>query len=189
MRNAKVSLHGKWKNAALVTFVYTLIIYAACCTVAGALIIAGPLILGYFLYIISVKTTDKPCIETLFDGFKDFVRSFIAGLLLIVFIFLWTLLLVIPGIIMSLAYSMTFFILTEDKEISAYDAINRSKDMMRGYKWKYFCLQLRFTGWLILCMLTLGILTFWVQPYMTMASLNFYNDIKADWDLRNSAQQ
>jgi len=94
------------------------------------------------------------------------------------FILLWSLLLIIPGIIAALSYSMTFYILADDNSIGAMDAINKSKKMMYGYKWKYFCLGLRFLGWAILCILRLGIGFLWLSPYVHVSVTKFYEDIK-----------
>jgi uncharacterized membrane protein len=187
MRAAKASLRGgSWGKAALVTFLMSIIIGASGFTYAGPLIIAGPMSLGFVLFLKELKFGNKSVkIEKMFDGFNDFGRAFLANLLLTIFVFLWSLLLFIPGIIMGIAYSMTYFILAEDKEISAMDAIRLSRDMMRGYKWKYFCLMLRFIGWWLLTILTLGVLSFWVQPYVMMTALHFYEDIKADRAAQN----
>ena len=97
---------------------------------------------------------------------------------MLLFTFLWTLLLIIPGIIAVLSYSMTFYILADDNSIGAMEAIDKSKKMMDGYKWKYFCLGLRFIGWSLLCILTLGIGFLWLLPYMQVSVVKFYDDIK-----------
>jgi uncharacterized membrane protein len=99
---------------------------------------------------------------------------------MILFILLWTLLLIIPGIIAAISYSMTFYILADDNSIGAMDAIDKSKKMMDGYKWKYFCLGLRFLGWALLCILTLGIGFLWLMPYMQVSMAKFYDDVKAN---------
>ena len=95
-----------------------------------------------------------------------------------VFILLWMLLLIIPGIIAALAYSQTFYILAEDESIGAMDALKKSKEMMNGYKWKYFCLSLRFLGWVLLCILTLGIGFLWLAPYVEVSYAHFYEELK-----------
>ncbi|GHT57847.1 hypothetical protein FACS18945_2990 [Bacteroidia bacterium] len=91
----------------------------------------------------------------------------------------WSLLLIIPGIIAAISYSMTFYIIADDPAISAMDAINKSKKMMYGYKMKYFCLSLRFLGWALLCILTLGIGFLWLMPYIQVTFAKFYDDLKA----------
>ena len=94
------------------------------------------------------------------------------------FISLWTLLLIVPGIIKSLSYSMTVYIAIDDPKIGTLDAITKSRQMMNGYKWKLFCLNLSYIGWILLCILTLGILSFWVDPKMHQAQYQFYLNIK-----------
>lgn len=94
------------------------------------------------------------------------------------FTFLWTLLLVVPGIIKAISYSQTLFIAIDNPEISANDAIDKSKEMMNGYKWKYFLLALSFIGWIILGIFTLGIGFLWIIPYISIANAKFYEDLK-----------
>lgn len=95
-------------------------------------------------------------------------------------VFLWTLLFVIPGIIMAFAYAMTPYILEEHPEISAWDASTRSREMMKGHKFDLFYLYLSFLGWMILAILTAGIGFLWLTPYIQNAMAAFYNDLKAE---------
>ena len=97
------------------------------------------------------------------------------------FIWLWSLLLIIPGIIAAFSYAMVPFILDDNPEISGYEAIRRSKAMMKGHKFDLFYLLLSFIGWGILCMFTLGIGFLWLLPYMNTSIASFYEDIKADF--------
>lgn len=183
MQEARNTLRDNWTTPVIITLIFLAISTAAgmipFARYAVSLIIAGPFSLGFALVSIALKRDRENLkIETLFDGFKDFERSCVAGILVSVFTSLWMLLFIIPGIIAAISYSMTYFILAEDKEISAYDAIKKSKKMMYGYKWKYFCLSLRFIGWGFLCILTFGVGFLWLQPYMEVSFLNFYDDIK-----------
>ena len=75
---------------------------------------------------------------------------------------------------------MTFYILADDNSIGAMDAMDKSKKMMDGYKWKSFCLGLRFFGWSLLCILTLGIGFLWLMPYAQVSMAKFYDDVKAN---------
>ena len=186
MRDAKAALSGKWGYAALGTLVYVVIAgivsvvsYIPFIGWVAPLLLLGAVELGYTHFIISIKgEKDDMKIDTLFVGFQDFARALVTYLLMTIFIFLWMLLLIVPGIIMAIAYSMTFFIIAEDKNIGGYEAIKKSKQMMYGYKWKYFCLSLRFLGWALLACLTFGIGLFWLIPYMQSTFYNFYLDIK-----------
>ena len=144
------------------------------------LIIGGPLSLGYTTLILLISRNQKPDFAILFGGFKRFGISFAAYLLRFIFIILWTLLLIIPGIIACLRYSQTFYILSEDKKIGSLEAISKSKEMMVGNKWKLFCLYCRFIGWFILCIVTLGFAGLYVGPYISQSCANFYNDLIND---------
>ena len=92
--------------------------------------------------------------------------------------FLWTLLLIVPGIIKSFAYAMTPFILVDHPEYSASEAIKESERLMQGHKFDLFWLYLSFIGWIILSIVTCGIGFFWLMPYLTSAQADFYNDLK-----------
>ena len=94
-----------------------------------------------------------------------------------IFIFLWSLLFVIPGIIKSYSYSMSNFIMAENPEMSAKEAMEVSMEMMRGNKWRLFCLELSFIGWGILCLFTLGIGYLWLNPYINASLAAFYDDV------------
>ena len=98
------------------------------------------------------------------------------------FVFLWTLLLFIPGVIKSLAYSMVPYILNDYPELSANQAINLSKKMMKGHKFDLFCLLLSFVGWSILNIFTLGIGTLWLYPYAYTSMAAFYQDVKKEYN-------
>ena len=100
-----------------------------------------------------------------------------------VFILLWSMLFVIPGIIKTFSYAMTPYILEEHPELTANEAIDHSRAMMKGHKFDLFWLYLSFIGWGILCIFTLGIGTFWLYPYMQTAQASFYEDVKADYEV------
>ena len=91
--------------------------------------------------------------------------------------FLWSLLFIIPGIIATYSYAMTGYILAEHPELTASEAIERSKEMMSGNRFRLFCLQLSFIGWAILCAFTFGIGYLWLGPYREAATAAFYREI------------
>jgi len=97
---------------------------------------------------------------------------------MILFIVLRLILLIVPGIIAAISYSMTFYILAEDNTIEPQPALEKSKQMMEGNKMKFFYLGLRFFGLCLLCILTLGIGFLWLIPYINVTVANFYEDIK-----------
>ncbi len=142
------------------------------------LLIAGPLALGVSIFSLHITRNMEARFEQIFDGFRNFKTSFVAYLLTILFIFLWSLLLIIPGIIAALSYAMTFFIIADDEFIEPMAAIDKSKKMMYGYKWQLFFLGLRFFGLALLCILTLGIGFLWLIPYANITVAGFYDEIK-----------
>lgn len=111
-------------------------------------------------------------------AFTNYTHVLVTGLLMTIKIVLWTLLLVVPGIIKAFAYAMTPYILVEHPEYSASQAIAKSEEMMKGHKVELFWLELSFIGWYILSILTLGIGFLWLEPYVQCAVAAFYNDLK-----------
>ena len=178
------SLEGKWALAVGTFAVYLLILIAIqAVPVIGSvasLFIAGPFALGAAIFSLSLSRNRDARLEQIFHGFNNLATSLGAYLLMLVFVLLWMLLLIIPGIIASLSYSMTFFIIADNPSIGAMEAIDRSMAMMDGYKWKLFCLYLRFLGWALLCLLTLGLGFFLLFPYIQVSIAKFYDDIKGE---------
>lgn len=181
----KIGEHNNWGMLAVITLVYSLIT-GACAGLSwigvGAvalLILGGPLAVGYAITAKKAMDGETVKIDTLFDGFKDFTRTLVLYLLNTIFVFLWTLLLIVPGIIKSYSYSMSYYILIDNPDLSSDEARKKSMEMMKGHKWKLFCLDFSFIGWGILCVLTFGILSFWIQPYQECARVEFYNNLIA----------
>jgi uncharacterized membrane protein len=190
MRAARESLKDNW-GVAIVTFlIYTLLTSTSGSLRASdsfltisatiTLIIGGPLALGAAIFSLSLARGKEARLEQIFLGFNNFSTAFITYLLVIVYVLLWALLLIIPGIIAALSYSMTFYILTDDPLIKPQDALRKSKSMMNGYKEKLFYLCLRFFLLSILCILTLGIGFLWLIPYFHVTMAKFYDDIKGN---------
>ena len=113
-----------------------------------------------------------------FSGFDDFWTAFKTTFFVGLFTFLWSLLFYIPGIIKALSYSMSLYILAENKGKPALECINESKAMTEGHKAELFVLGLSFYGWLLLCGITFGIAYIWVGPYMQATYINAYNSLK-----------
>ena len=185
MSNAQIKqraltfLSGNWGTAIGAMLLQSLIISAASAFFPIASLFAGILTIGYVAIFMSVIRTRHSSIETLFLGFKKAtVSSLLAGLLVDLFTALWSLLFIIPGIVKSCSYAMTFYILNDRPELSAMDAITESRRMMNGHKADLFILHLSFIGWIFLSILTCGLLLFYVKPYMAAANAAFYESIK-----------
>ena len=183
MRMARESLQNHWGIAIAATLVYGVILCGISTIVPvvgsiAALIIGGPLIVGLNLAFLGLVRKGDMEIGQVFAGFKEFGGACAAYLLTLLFTFLWALLFLIPGIVAGYSYSMTFFIIADDPTIQPLDAIRKSKGMMRGYKWKLFCMHWRFLGWSLLCILTCGIGFIWLVPYIQAAKTHFYEDVR-----------
>lgn len=179
---AKSKLQGKWGTMALTMFLYSLISAIASAILYGVgtiffLIAGGAFLLSFTIMALNVTRDREVCVENIFLGFQDFGRSFALYVLQGIFVLLWSLLLIVPGIIKAHAYAMSYYILADDPKVSANDARKRSMTLMEGHKWELFCLRLSFIGWWLLCLLTFGILTFWVNPYVQCAEAVFYQDL------------
>jgi uncharacterized membrane protein len=181
---ARTLLAGKWGKLALVW----LILYAIDIVISSlsnwtfilTLLIAGPFTLGIYTIFLKIFRREDFKIEEMFNGFKDFGRALGTYLLMTLYILLWSILLIVPGIIAAISYSMTFFILAENPNIKAADALRLSKQMMYGHKTQYFMLMLSFIGWFLLSILTFGIGLLFLYSYITMASTIFYQQIKGE---------
>ena len=152
-------------------------------------IVAAPFVLGLVSCFINLVRDEPFRIEGLFDGFKNLSSALILNLLMLIFTTLWALLLVIPGIIAFYRYSMAFYILNDNPEMSSMDALKASKKMMKGFKWKLFCLHLSFIGWAILSMFTIFIGLLWLTPYIHASIANFYQNLKDAAETGTSAQE
>ena len=196
-QKAWTDLKGKWGTFAIIFLIYFLIIgalegiggYDAQNPVNTVLIgilscvsfvLSGPFEFGLRKTSLMVANNETIKVENLFNGFKDFARTFSLHLINSVFIFLWSLLFIIPGIIKALSYSMSYFILQENPNLSANEARKESMRLMEGNKWRLFCLMFSFIGWILLSVLTLGILMIWINPYMYVAEAEFYKNLKEE---------
>ena len=134
---------------------------------------------GLAAYMIKFVNDKERSYKDLFEYYKDFVRIFVTQLLSGIFVLLWMLLLIVPGIIKAISYSLVNIILSDEKykDLSYMDVLKKSETLMNGHKMDFFVLQLSFIGWHLLAILTLGILEIWIAPYQETASYKFLNDI------------
>lgn len=139
-------------------------------------ILGGVVQLGYAGFLLKQQDREIGSVKDLFSQFDRFGQAFLQRFLRNLFIFLWSLLLVIPGIIKSYSYAMTPYIMAEHPEMTAKEAINASKQLMDGHKWELFCLSFSFIGWYLLVLLTAGIGDIFLRPYVEAAFAAFYRD-------------
>jgi uncharacterized membrane protein len=184
MQQAREVLKGRWGLAVggtvIVLILSALIKVIPIVGWIGSLIIGGPLGLGTAAFFLSLSRRRDAQLFQLFEGFQDFTRALVTYLLMILFILLWTFLFIIPGIVAAFSYSQTFFILAENPQMESMDVLRKSKTLMKGNRWKLFCLLWRFFGWVLLGILSLGIGFLWIIPYLITTSARFYDDLKME---------
>lgn len=173
---SKKAIQGNIGMYFLMTLIYSLLIGVSSFL---SFLVAGAFTLGICAINILIVNQKKFTIETLFIGFNDFLRSIIAFLLVAIYTFLWSLL-IIPAFIKPFSYSMTFYIMNDNKNLTADEAITESRKLMDGNKMRLFLLNLSFIGWILLSIITFGIAMIYVLPYMQTAQAKFYEEIKKE---------
>ena len=179
---AKESLNGKFGLVIGGLLVVALIILVSAYIPFAALILVGVLNVGLAFAMLGIVRGANVEFKDFFSGFNNFGTNCGAGILVGIFTFLWSLLFVIPGIVKSYSYAMTFYILADHPEMTATEAITASRKMMDGHKFDLFVLQLSFFWWYLLCYLTFGIAYFYVAPYIAASTAKFYDTIKVDFE-------
>lgn len=175
---AKALLSGFMLPAIVGTLIYVLIQAAAGSLYGLSLLIVGPMSVGYVLFLMKIIDQRIADYNMLFAAFSNFANTLVAGLLITILTGLGLCLLIVPGIIASLGFGLTYCIMAEDDKIGGVDAMQLSWNMMKGHKWELFCLYCRYLGMLILCILTFGILALYVEPRIQVAVINFYRKLK-----------
>jgi len=178
---ARKALSGHWSQPVLTTLVFTLITGAAASIPLAGLLVVCPLEFGFMLCFLRMMRGEdsSEMVGDQFKVFNQYGRYLGGSLLVFLYTFLWSLLLIVPGIIKSYAYSMTPYVMNDHPEMDSDECIHESRMMMQGYKWKLFCMDLSFIGWALLCILTLGIGFLWLQPYIENSHAKFYDELKA----------
>ena len=171
--------HSTWMlSLAVYLVVYIIVSAASTISGIGGLILYGPLTVGMAAYFLALSRSENAKFEKAFSGFANFGDNLLVGLMPELFIFLWSLLFVIPGIVKTYSYSMVYYIKNDHPEYDWKDCINESRRIMNGNKMKLFALHLSFLGWILLSFFTFGIGMLWVCPYMEASNAAFYETIK-----------
>ena len=179
---AKQSLKGHIATAILIMLIVqfitngvaTITIFAAFLTIP---LIYGPLKVGMSFFYLKITNGEEGKVGDVFFGFKSMMQNFLCIFLSSLYVMLWSLLLVIPGIMKYYSYAMAPYIMAENPGISANEAITRSKNMMEGHRMELFVLKLSFFGWYLLGSVTLGLAMFYVIPYTEAATTVFYRQL------------
>lgn len=197
---AREKLEGNWGDAALVTLVLVVcaMVLSSAFQYGGVFMfsplghdasgVAGqgtsligtaiflPIAYAYTVIMLSLVRGNKIAVSGLFQHYNG--RVFLTMLLKYIYTILWTLLLIVPGIIKGYSYAMTEFVMNDNPELEGNKAIEASMAMMQGNKMRLFLLDLSFIGWIILAMLTFGLGFILLEPYMYAARAAFYEDLK-----------
>jgi uncharacterized membrane protein len=176
---ARNQLSTIWIIAVLTMLVANIIIGVVSISTVG-IIVLGHFSVGLAMWSLDVAKGNEPRLERIFDGFKNFVNPLVAYILMSVLIGAGIVFLIIPGIIIALGLSQTFFIIAENPETDGIKALQQSWNMMKGYKTTYFLLCMRYFLLGILCVLTLGFGFLLLAPYIQVTNANFYLEIRGN---------
>ena len=144
----------------------------------GTLIITSAFEISLCMIYLKLAKNEEISIGDLFNGFNITGKAVLLSIITYIFTFLWSLLFIIPGIIKVFSYAMAPYILADNPELTANEALTKSKEIMDGHKFDLFVLQLSFFWWYILGAITFGIAYIYVVPYVSATTTNFYNSIK-----------
>lgn len=143
-------------------------------------LVSMPLIVGCARFFIGLTRGEEVRLSVIVEPYKNSPQIVALNIYTSILVLLQLFLFVIPGIIAAYRYALANYIVAEDEDISFTEAVTMSKEMMYGYKFKLFLMQLSFIGWFILSLFTCGILTVvFVGPYYNVAMAEFYNEVKA----------
>lgn len=188
---ARSYLSGNWKNAVLTTIVFVLITSApsfilkeflsrdttSIFSIVYSLFVGAPITLGYTMFILKLTRKQNAEMSDLFEGFNNYGTIVFLAFKIGLFVVLWSLLLVIPGIIAALRYSQAYYVFIDNPKMGASEALDKSKELMRGNAGKLFLFILSFIGWFLLLAITCGIAGLWVLPYFYAAMAVFYRKL------------
>ena len=134
---------------------------------------------GYSWYALKISRSQEAVFSNIFDPLNMVFKVIGLEIVISVFVTLWSLLFVIPGMVAAYSYRQAFYILYDHPEYGILDCIRESKNMMRGAKGELFMLDLSFIGWHLVCVLTFGILYIWKLPYIEATYAGFYEAVRS----------
>lgn len=192
MAEARASLQNIWHRLALYTLGLIVLLTAISnfippiASSIASLIVSGPINLGVASLFFKASNNEAVSFGDYFKGFQNFLNAFLVGLITGLIVGVGIMLLIIPGIIAALGLSQVYFIMADKPETDPIEAIKESWELMKGHKWDYFVLGLRFLPWALLCILTAGIGLLWLSPYISTTYANYYKKLAGR---ENSRQQ
>lgn len=146
-------------------------------------LIITPLGLGQSIFFLKLAKNKEGKCSDVFLGYKNFLKVIGVSILIEIIVCIGFIVLIVPGIILSIMYSQAYYILAENPSIGIVKCLKESRLMMRGQKWNYFVLMLSFILWGILMTITCGIAGLYVVPYYEVTFTNFYLDINNKTEL------
>lgn len=169
-----------WLYAVLATLIFSALVSISA-AVVGPILLTGPFTYGMsYLYLKQSRTGNKMELAEMFEGFfkGDFVGIFLLGFLQSLFIALWSMLFVIPGIVKQYSWSMAYYVKIDHPDYDWRACLDESKRITMGHKGELFLLDLSFIGWAIVCVFTFGIGYLWLIPYMTATKAEYYEVLR-----------
>ena len=185
-REAKKQFSGEKKTSAIVTVVSWAFPALIGPSGIGPLLFDGPFAAGMASFFLRMVRGEAPGIGTMFQGFSKFLRNIAIWVLQVVFVLLWALLLIVPGVMAGLRYSMVWFVVADEPDLSARQALDRSKALTKGHLGDLFVLVVSFFWWFLFGLVTLGIGFLWVVPYVQTSLALFYEGLRAAETHRSS---
>ena len=181
-KDVSALMQGNWTNMVLISLVFCLIGAFTAYSFPLVLFVYCPLALGFVITMMHfVRRTKSVSVEDLFSAFnaKFYWKSMGLGILVWVYTFLWSLLFLVPGVIKGCSYFLAPYILVDNPELTAEEAICRSMRLMEGHKMQLFLMSLGYFCLATLSSLLLFIPMIWLAPYYTVAYVKFYEEVKA----------
>lgn len=132
---------------------------------------------GIYKILLSVVRKESTSFNDIFSYKKDFLKLFLTSILISIICDIGLAFLIVPGIVFLLMYSQVYFI-NVDKELKIFELLKESRNLMKGYKFDFLKFQLSFIGWILLTILSLGILIIFVGPYLMFAETLYYEELK-----------
>lgn len=179
-QDSSAMLQGNWKSIVILSLVFIVISSCTRYSFPLVLFVYAPLALGYAMTMMAFVRGDRGvAVEDIFSGFIStyYWKSIGLYLLMGIYTFLWSLLLVIPGIVKYCSYFFAPYILADNPTMTAEESICRSMQIMEGHKMHLFLMLLGYVALAMLSSILLFIPMLWIMPYYQVAFVKFYEEV------------